>query len=511
MQINVVNKIEKIATNSVKIIFLTIIVFLFVCSVFGNATVNKKEHTDYFNDNFIIHIVSILTISIIAAYVRFKKIKVNKKIIIASVLLWIIVCVSWILMTQFQPRADQKYTMDAAMQMRENNFSCLKKGGYLYIHPHQYGLTLYFYFISFIFNEKTFLAVQFINILALLVAFYAIYKTMEQFHGSKEISKQTVLGLLIFAPIAMYVTFIYGNILGLACSSLAIMFEIMYLKNNKKRNILLMAIFATLAVIFKSNYLITMIAMLILLFSEMLFRKKIKYVIPIIAIILFYLLGTNGVKFSMKLISNVDSNDGTPNITYVAMGMQEGEMAPGWYNEYNKKVYVKNKYNSLVATEKAKQNITERMEMFKNNPKYAAKFFFDKTTSQWNNPTFQSIWVNQNRKAGVKKNRVVKSILKNKRWGQALVWYMNIIQTAILYGVFMYFILNYKNIKIKELIFSIIFIGGFIFHLIWEAKCQYTITYFILLIPYSVLGYKFIGDELIKLYNLKIKRVKFIA
>ena len=32
------------------------------------------------------------------------------------------------------------------------------------------------------------------------------------------------------------------------------------------------------------------------------------------------------------------------------------------------------------------------------------------------------------------------------------------------------------------------FIGGFVFHFFWEAKCQYTLPYFVLLIPYSVLG-----------------------
>lgn len=85
---------------------------------------------------------------------------------------------------------------------------------------------------------------------------------------------------------------------------------------------------------------------------------------------------------------------------------------------------------------------------------------------------------------------------------------MNVVQTLVLFGTVMYFILNYKKIKIKELIFAIIFIGGFIFHLLWEAKCQYTITYFILLIPYTVLGYKCISEKLIKFYNIRIKKLE---
>lgn len=503
-------KLEKHTLNIVKAIFIVILLFLLIISIFDNSVVNKKEYTEYKSDYFIINVISIVTVSVLAAVIKIKNIKISKKFIIISTVIWLIACVLWVSMTQFQPRADQKYTLNSALEMKQNNFSSLEKGGYLYMNPHQYGLTLYFYMLSFIFNENTYLWVQIINILALLVGFYAIYRIIDLFYDDKNISRYTMLGLLLYVPIAMYVTFIYGNIIGFACSSLAIMFEVFYLKNEKKRNIAGMLIFAALAIAFKSNYLICLIAMIILLLLEAIFRKKIKYILPIIIICLSYILSLYGVRYAMKAISNVEANDGIPNITYVAMGMQEGQMAPGWYNEYNQKTYKKNKYNSEITTEKAKESINEHLETFKNDPKYALKFYYEKTASQWNNPTFQSVWVNQNRKTILRKNRIVKSIQKNNRIGKILVEYMNILQSLILFGALSYFILNYKNIKMIELIFPITFIGGFLFHLIWEAKCQYTITYFILLIPYSIVGYQCVADKLIKLYNVKVKKVKLI-
>ena len=63
-------------------------------------------------------------------------------------------------------------------------------------------------------------------------------------------------------------------------------------------------------------------------------------------------------------------------------------------------------------------------------------------------------------------------------------------------------------IKFKELIFAIIFIGGFVFHLIWEAKCQYTITYFVLLIPYSIVGYKKTSEKILQIYNKSLEKLK---
>ena len=45
-------------------------------------------------------------------------------------------------------------------------------------------------------------------------------------------------------------------------------------------------------------------------------------------------------------------------------------------------------------------------------------------------------------------------------------------------------------------VLPILFIGGFLFHLVWEAKGQYTITYFILLIPYAVAGYLIVAEKI---------------
>ena len=32
-------------------------------------------------------------------------------------------------------------------------------------------------------------------------------------------------------------------------------------------------------------------------------------------------------------------------------------------------------------------------------------------------------------------------------------------------------------------------LGGFLFHIFWEGKCQYTLPYYILLFPFSIQGY----------------------
>ena len=46
-----------------------------------------------------------------------------------------------------------------------------------------------------------------------------------------------------------------------------------------------------------------------------------------------------------------------------------------------------------------------------------------------------------------------------------------------------------ENITNEDCLLTTIFIGGFLFHTFWEAKGQYTLPYFTLLIPLAIQGY----------------------
>ena len=66
--------------------------------------------------------------------------------------------------------------------------------------------------------------------------------------------------------------------------------------------------------------------------------------------------------------------------------------------------------------------------------------------------------------------------------------YLNIFESVVYLGTLAYIFFTGRHTKLHRLLLPTIFIGGFIFHLFWEAKGQYTITYFVLLIPYCVRG-----------------------
>lgn len=78
---------------------------------------------------------------------------------------------------------------------------------------------------------------------------------------------------------------------------------------------------------------------------------------------------------------------------------------------------------------------------------------------------------------------------------------MNFIQTFVYFGVLCYLFFCIKNIQTEELTLLVVFLGGFLFHIIWEGKATYTLSFFVCLIPYAAKGI----DELLN-HMLMYKR-----
>lgn len=521
--------LERFITYSINIIFFLIIGLLTLFSIFETTYIEKEELSEYYKDNMIVHIIIILLIIIIICGIKLikKKIKIfikNKNynkdkikkyinliktaIVILVVIGWGLVCIRWIFITKFYPRADQNYTLESAEQIKNNDYKSLEPKGYLYMYPQQKGLALLEYFLIGIFNKETYIIMQIINVISLLISILCMYLITKLISNKINSARLVVLLIITFIPISLYITFVYGNLIGFACSMLAVVFELLYLKNEKKRYILPMAICIAFAVIIKSNYLINLIAMILLLISNAILKKKIKYIVPLLCIVIFYIIGGKLCNVIIKDLTNKQINTGMPSTAWIAMGMQEGYMAPGWYNSYSKKTFESFDYNTEETDKEAKKNIKSRLKEFKNNPKYAINFYWKKIESQWNNPTFQGFWIYNNRKSNVKQKKIVKKILVGDKTNKYICNYLNYFQTAVLVGALIYSTVNFRKIKLNNMILVITIIGGFLFHIIWEAKAQYTITYFILLIPYAVMGYNDICENLVKFYNKRLKKLK---
>lgn len=498
--------LEKLTLNAVKIIFISIVSLLLIASIISTCDVTRKEHTVLKIDNIFINFIEIIIFFIAALYINklIRNLKLTKKIIIICLALWTMVASIWIISTQLMPRADQLYIMNAATNLRNNDKIDFQKGNYLDRNPTQIGVVMFLYAFSFVFGKNNYIAMQFLNIPAILIIIYVIYKISKSIFKQNNVLKDDkfiILAILAFVPLIFYVTFIYGNIYGLLFSILAFGLEYSYFEKENIIKILGAAIFSAIAILIKINYLVNLIAMLLLFAYYLIYNKKYKYIMPIIIIPIVCIF----IKFSltnfMKNKHDIELSEGVPMIAYIEMGLQKGWYAPGWYNGYNKNIYLKNDCNTEKTKKAVKEDLNNTLKDFKNNPIKALKFFSLKELSQWNNPDFQSVWANQNRNHSIEIPKVQNSIIRKGIVYRILNKYMEFYHMIILLGTVLYMIFEYKNIKIQQLGFAIVFIGGFLFHTFWEGKAQYVFTYFILIIPYAVNGLKIGINKLEEFFN----------
>lgn len=501
------NKINAFSKYVIIILFTAMCFVLAITGLFGSCYVNTDEYTYYVSDDAILHVFVLL--AVIGILLLFRKFLLNtlsqsKKKICWYILIGVyaILALWFVLYTQMEPRADQKSVVETALHMLSGNYTDFQSGGYMDVYPNQVGIVYVFYWLFkiFPFGYNT---IRVFNVIALVMSVLSLNGIANELFPAEKNEKDYVVGVvtILFLPIFGYVTFLYGNTIGMGFSLSGIYCVCRYFRTREKSMIALGTVALALSVLVKENFLINLIGVLIFLVLDLFRKPNKKTVIFLVVLLLGSISITNIAKFHTSKITGEEISTGVPTLAWVAMGLQGGYMASGWHNQYNENVYRDNQCDTELANQEVKENIKQRVQEFVHHPGKAVSFFYKKTISQWNNPTFQCIWINdlQLRKVGGSAAKGMPKWLENilgEPGNSVLTQYMNCFQTLVLFGVCMWILLGRKEIQLQQLILSTIFIGGFIFHFIWEAKCQYVLPYFMLLIPYSVQGFRLLMQQI---------------
>lgn len=492
---NLKNNIFIFCERTVALIFGVILCSLLVASSLKTCTIyDNSEIIEYASDNIFCHITVILSLLTLGVCLCYKKdcrlcdVRIPSAFIASVIALYTL----FILSTQLDLKSDQKECFTAAQQFLDGNYEAWKAGGYAEKYPNQNGLILFFALIQSIFGKGNHLIMQFINLSAAVVSTVFIAKTSEIILNIKN-HRLISLVLLLFAPMILYITFTYGTMIGLALSVSGLYFQLTFFKNKKLICGILSVLLIATAVMFKSNYLIVLVASLLVYMFYAIFRKRmLNILIAVIGVLIYIILGS-GVTAFVEGKTQTNLSKGVPTVAWITMGLSECHRGPGWWSGYNGDLYDDSGYDTEKAKEKGIEDLKERLEYMKKEPVYTLKFFCKKILSMWCEPTFQSIWIQQVKTHSIEFSRPVHSFLTSHEALNNIYWQIcNYLQTAIYFFGAVYLILNFRKIKMYKLLPAIIMIGGFLFHLVWEAKGQYSVTYFFLIIPYSLCGF----DEL---------------
>lgn len=406
-----------------------------------------------------------------------------RRFAIAVTLLTGILLAVWVSICHITPVWDQMQVYLDAMDFKVGNFRDMT--GYIYMCPHQYGLTfLYEIFLAF---GGGYRLLQYINVLMVMCTIWCSYALVDELFEDVRASLYVLLGNLLFFPMWIYVNYVYGELLSIGFSMLGIWLLVRGCHRKKNICILLSLLSLSVAVLARSNVLVVLIAVCIVMLIHSLRQRSLKMLVVAVLTLLVPLGAIGAMRLSYEWRSGIKIEGGIPASMYVAMGMQRSSGGAGVYNGYNNSVFRGEAgSDEEKANEMALDYIQGRMQEFMADTTMAKDFYKEKIQEQWNEPTVCSLVMTATFEQPP--TGIVEKLYYGS-WQQRYRDYMNRYMTVLYLGVILYCALGLaRRTNILQCLLLIGVIGGFLFSILWEAKSRYVLPYMILLIPYMALG-----------------------
>lgn len=382
-------------------------------------------------------------------------------------------------------RADARSVMNAAVNLLNGDLSYLDRGGYIYRYPHQLGLMLYDLIpaalggspvICFIMNFGFVLGIN-----------YLTYKISDHLFKDERINTVTVILSFAFLPQLFFIIFAYGLIPGFFFMMLAFYNALKFVDGYKTKNLVGAVLASGAALIFKKNFMIGAVAVILYLVLRLMMDKKLKSVVAIALVALSLVLPMKIIIGSFELFADKKLDQGAPTVLWLAMGtdIDNNVRGPGWYNSYNYRTYDMAGYDAAAASEAGSKKLSENMDKIKNEPARAFEFFRDKNVSQWCEPMYQSVWSGPLEDCGqTTDTALTQSIYTGGRAEDMIASVSKFVTVALWFFALVYLVVCAKGHSGWELMYMF-FMGGFIFHTVWEGKSQYIYPYVFCLIPFA--------------------------
>ena len=397
----------------------------------------------------------------------------------------------WVVCIQLTPRADACSIQTAAADLYNGHTYLFAPGEYMYVYPHQSGLLLIHLLLQQI-NPNTTLPFQLLNVLCYMGILYSLGEFGLEFGlGEGGSLSVTALGIA-FLPLLFYVSFVYGTIPGLFLSMAGLLLTIHFCRNAKWYQAVSASVLLSMAVLFKSNYQIFVIAALLYALYNGLQGKKHCFWLPM-GLLLGWLLAGKLPILILERWTGCSLHNGISTAAWLAMGLRDDILrGPGWYSEYTLGTYFTAGMDPQAQNVIVLDSISGTLQGWLMHPKAMVSFFARKNATQWSEPLFQSLWLNLvGHTAAYSPLPKWTEFLLNSQGPNFLNQAMNLLQTLVYGGLVLWaWVPTSKIRKPSEDLLALVLLGGFVFHTFWEAKSQYTLPYFVLILPLAILGYR---------------------
>ncbi len=496
-----VDGFERFCRGAVFILSGIVLVYLFLLSGFSTTIVGTDESVFFIKDSILLNLLwAFLFMLLLFGLRKIPRVRSFLERVdgdeaysakVRRILLFILFGLSVFFVLLFQNRSvtDQHELYMAADAFADGNFRYLDADRYLGWNPHQLGMVWILYLLSFVFGSFNYLIFQLLNCVALCSFYRSLSELSDRSGKRKRCGMFIILLGILFLPAVFYTTYVYGILLGLALSLAGIVRTFRFTDDFRVKDAVAAVLFLVLSVVVKSNYVIFFAALVLYLILYLIQKPDRRVILFLLAAILAVACQASVVKGATSLLSGKEVGPGFSNYSYIAMGLQRSERSfDGWWNAYNRVSYFDNNCDTAAQEAENKAYIKERMKEFLSDPKEAFSFFAGKEASEWNDPEFQGLWINRIMEHGTRYPRYL-NFLMSERGSYAFTLSAGVFQFLILAGAVLTVCFS-KSKNDTAFLFMMILLGGFLFHTFWEAKAQYTLPYFMLLIPPAVWGYE---------------------
>ena len=426
----------------------------------------------------------------LAAVHAFLRRRAGRRAFAAALALWTAAALCFVLAVGLLPRADSALVIEAAKRFAAGDFSPLE-GEYFSRVSYQLGICLPLEGLARLLPGLDLnLLMQALNCVISAALMALLCGLAGGLSGDARTSGAAALLYMAFVPMLLFNMFVYGVLPMLLLCVLAMRCFARCARTGERRFGVLYALLIGAAAALKPNAMIVMLALLICAAVHALQRKDgfLLLCAALSAVLCFALPA--GVIRLYELRAGVTLAPDTGMLLRLAMGMQDSMIAAGWYNG------VIEEYWPLSVTpemEKAAalEMLAARLREFAADPAGAWAFFKEKCLTQWAEPSYDILWYGAVCGKSGRFNGLAHAIFRDGSPVRALLaGYMNIFQQAayVLALIGTCGMIREKRIEAVQLMLPVTVLGGFLYHMLFEAKSQYIYPYMLLLLPLAAAG-----------------------
>ena len=359
---------------------------------------------------------------------------------------------------------------------------------YFSLYPYQFGLVQLLYFYMRLNPNWAISLFRLTNIFALIIIGNVLLDLTEMLTKGKGCTLFIVLYTLFFIPFLL-VTFVYGDLIGLAFGLLSVLFYQYSLKEDHFKLIpIILSMFSLLiGIYFRLNTSIIGIGLIIYaLINQNNFNNKILLALGYVFITI---IGMRLGQTILNLIYHQETYN-IPMIVRLAMGFDAngaGLREPGWYNGYTLKLVDQFNHNAELMSTQAIYDLTQSFHTFLSQPLYFLEFLYRKLISMFVLPDFEGMAMNF-----VSFENTYHLFGLTIPGSYLMFWITQFSKLSFLLisvGALIAIINSFHHYNNLGFFLVLFILGGIGYHMLFEAKARYMLPYVLLMIPLAISGF----------------------